>query len=149
MPRGIKGSGKGRKPAGEPEQPRRRGRKPKQPLPAPIELPFVAPPVEEPTDAEPAEDSPARKASVKLSSERPAPKVNPLQAMPARSAQVLELAAVEADLARKYPQQKIKPGSLLPSGATTEFGKKRSIVILCQDCSAERPIVISSLMEYC
>jgi hypothetical protein len=49
MPRGIKGSGKGRKPAGEPGQPRRPGRKPKEALPevvqpAPDEGPALAAP---------------------------------------------------------------------------------------------------------
>jgi hypothetical protein len=63
--------------------------------------------------------------------------------MPARPAQAPELAAIEVELARKYSQQKIQSGSLLPSGATAEFGKKRSVVIFCQDCAAERRIATS------
>jgi hypothetical protein len=137
MPRGIKGSGKGRKPAGEPGPPRRRGRKPKKLPPEavqPVEsasaesLPVAPPTAEEPPTIEPAtNDAP--------------------HAMPSLPAQAPELAAIEAELARKYPQQRIKRGSLLPSGATAEFGKKRSVVILCRDCGAERKVATSDLFQ--
>jgi hypothetical protein len=66
---------------------------------------------------------------------------------PALPAQAPELAAIEAELARKYPLQKFKPGSLLPSGATAEFGKKRSVIIRCRDCGSERRIATSDLFQ--
>ncbi len=53
------------------------------------------------------------------------------------------LAAAETALVAKYPGQRFKPGSLRPSGATAEFGNKRSVIILCRDCRAERRIATS------
>lgn len=137
MPRGIKGSGKGRKPAGEPGQPRRRGRKPKN-LPSESVQPVKPDPIESPAVALPAEETPTIE---------PATNDTPPPAMSFLPTQAPELAAVEAELVRRYPQQKIKRGSLLPSGATAEFGKKRSVVILCRDCGAERRIATSDLFQ--
>jgi hypothetical protein len=75
----------------------------------------------------------------------PSVKDAPPKGTPALPTQAPELAAIEAELAKKY--QKIKSGSLLPSGATTEFGKKRSVIILCVDCGVERRIATSDLFQ--
>ena len=68
MPRGIKGSGKGREPAGEPRPLRRRGRKPKEAhpkvvQPSPDEGPALQPPdlPAQPPDLAAAETEVARK----------------------------------------------------------------------------------------
>ena len=54
-----------------------------------------------------------------------------------------KIAEAEAELARKYPDRRFKPGSLQPAGAVEEFGHKRSIVILCSECDAERRVATS------
>jgi hypothetical protein len=65
----------------------------------------------------------------------------------ARDAQGTELAADEAALTSRYPRQRFKAGSLLPAGATAEFGTKRSIIVLCQDCGAERRVATSDVFH--
>jgi hypothetical protein len=57
-----------------------------------------------------------------------------------------KLATAEAELRAKYPELKIKAGSLLPAGAA-EFGNKRTVVILCADCEAERRVATSDLFH--
>jgi hypothetical protein len=134
MPR-VKGSGKSRKPAARPGQPRRRGRKPKEPT-------EVALPAEQLTEqqatGEPASPLPAA---------QPAPDEERAPEREARDAQGTELVADEAALTSRYPHQRFKAGSLLPAGATAEFGTKRSIVILCQDCDAERRVATSDVFH--
>jgi hypothetical protein len=71
----------------------------------------------------------------------------PLKGTPAQPAQSPEPTAIEAELARKHPQQSFKTGSLLLSGATAEFGKKRCIVIYCRDCGAERRLATSDIFH--
>jgi hypothetical protein len=93
MPRGIKGSGKSRKPAGEPGQARRRGRTPKELLPEAV--------------------------------------------------QSAELATAEAELVRKYPHVRIKPGSLR-LGATEGWGNKRVVTIVCSECQVNERVVATS-----
>jgi hypothetical protein len=117
MPRGIKGSGKSRKPAGEPGQPRRRGRKPKEPLPEVVQ-PAESPPAEEPAAELPATQEPA-------------------------AGQSPELADAERELVAKYPGQRFVRGSLTAAGAFPEFGSKRTILIECVDCGAERRVATS------
>jgi hypothetical protein len=155
VPRGVKGSGKGRKPAPEPGQPRRRGRKPKEALPEvvqPVESASELPPSGEPARGWPAEEErateefPAEEAVAEPTPSAAAPLEEALveEALPAQSP---ELAAAEAELVRKYPTHRFKPGSLLPSGATATFGAKRSIVILCRDCGAERRLATSDIFH--
>jgi hypothetical protein len=57
------------------------------------------------------------------------------------------LAAAEAELARRYPGRRIKPGSLRPAGADPAFGHKRTLVILCADCGAERAVATSDVFH--
>src|SRR5262245_3505729 len=100
MPRGIKGSGKSRKPTPESGRPRRRGRKPKELLPEvvqPVE-PAVEPASELPPTGEPARGWPAEEG--RAAEELPAE-----EALPAQPA---ELAAAEAELVRKYPSHRLK-----------------------------------------
>jgi hypothetical protein len=136
MPRGIKGSGKGRKPAGEPGRPRRRGRKRKEALPEvgqPVELP-------------PAEEHPAEEAVAEPLAAEPTLDEGPAPPAPDLLAQPPELAAAEAELARKYPHVRIKPGSLRVGG-TEGWGNKRIITILCINCNAERTLATSDLFH--
>jgi hypothetical protein len=65
MPRGIKGSGKSRKPAGEPGQPRRRGRTPKGVLPEAVRPAELAT-----AEAELVRKSPARPHQARQSAAR-------------------------------------------------------------------------------
>jgi hypothetical protein len=55
-------------------------------------------------------------------------------------------AAAEAELVKKYPDRRFKPGSLLPAGATKEFGSKRSIILLCE-CGEERRVATSDVFH--
>src|SRR5437899_3114210 len=57
------------------------------------------------------------------------------------------LAAAEAELIQRYPDRKIKAGSLLPAGAVKEFGPKRTVVICCAECSAERRVATSDVFH--
>ena len=57
------------------------------------------------------------------------------------------LAAAEAELIQRYPDRKIKPGSLLPAGAVKEFGPKRTVVICCAECGAERRVATSDVFH--
>ena len=138
MPRGIKGSGKSRKPATEPGQPRRRGRKPKGPLPEAVQ------PVESPA----AEEQPAGlPATEELPTEEtvaePAPDEGPALPAPDLLAQPAELAAAEAELVRKYPHVGLKPGSLRP-GAAEGWGNKRVVTIVCRVCQVNERVVATS-----
>jgi hypothetical protein len=53
----------------------------------------------------------------------------------------------EVKLIERYPNRKFKPGSLMASGAVPEFGKKRTIVILCEACGAERRVATSDIFH--
>jgi hypothetical protein len=136
MPRGIKGSGKSRKPAGEPGPPRRRGRKPKG---SPPEI--LQPAEERPAeirDEESQEELPAEPPAAEPTSEEvPAPPAPDLPAQPP------ELAAAEAELARKYPNVAIKPGSLRP-GAAEGWGNKRLVTLVCSACQVNERVVATS-----
>ena len=55
------------------------------------------------------------------------------------------LVAAEADLVRRYPDCRIKPGSLRAAGAAG-FGHKRTVVLLCR-CGAERVVATSDLFH--
>jgi hypothetical protein len=57
------------------------------------------------------------------------------------------LAAAEAELVRRYPGRRIKPGSLRPAGADPAFGHKRTLVLLCTDCDAERTVATSDVFH--
>jgi hypothetical protein len=57
-----------------------------------------------------------------------------------------KLAAAEAELVKKYPDRRFKPGSLLPAEATKEFGSKRSIILLCE-CGEERRVATSDVFH--
>jgi hypothetical protein len=164
MPRGVKGSGKGRKPAGEPGQPRRRGRKPKELLPEavqPAEPSSPLPPTEEPTSPLPAEEPPT---TAELPAEPPAsepPTAEPssveealaesqadLQPVPVQDPTMQE---AERQLVAKYPLVNIKPGSLRGAGERPEHPGKRTVVLLCGRCSRERVLATSDLfhVRYC
>ena len=97
MPRGIKGSGKARKPGGDLGQPGRRGRKPKEAAPRTPDFPAQSP----------------------------------------------ELAAAEAELARKYPHVRIKPGSLR-LGAAEGWGNKRVLTLVCIACQVNERVLATS-----
>jgi hypothetical protein len=133
MPRGIKGSGKSRKPATEPGPPRRRGRKPKGPPPEGVQ---------------PGEllDEESRVAE-ELPAAEPAPDEAPASPAPDLPAQPSELAAAEAELVRKYPHVRIRPGSLR-LGAAEGWGNKRIVTIVCGACEVnERDVATSDLFH--
>ena len=140
MPRGIKGSGKSRKPATEP---RRRGRKPMVPFSEAVQ-PVELPAAEEQSATLPATEKPAGP----LPAEVPPPagrlpaevQVAGLQPLPVQPA---ELVAAEAELGRKYPDAGIKPGSLRP-GAAEGWGNKRVVTIVCRVCQVNERVVATS-----
>ena len=107
MPRGVKGSGKGRKPAPEPGQPRRRGRKPKELLPEAV-------PPAEPTSPLPT----AEPSSVEAA---PAASLADLQTVPVQDPALQE---AERQLVAKYPLVNVKPGSLRGAGERPEHPGK-------------------------
>jgi len=154
MPRGIKGSGKGRKPAGEPGQPRRRSRKPKEPLPQTVlpAEPASPLPAEEPlTTAELQAEPPASEPpTVGPSSveEAPAESQADLQTVPVQDPAMQE---AERQLIAKYPLVNIQPGSLRGAGERPEHPGKRTVVLLCGRCSRERVLATSDLfhVRYC
>jgi hypothetical protein len=143
MPRGIKGSGKSRKPGGEPVPLRRRGRKPMVPFsdavqpvesPAAEDQPAGLPATEEPAGPLPGEVPPPAR---ELPDEVQVLGVQALRAQPP------ELAAAETELARKYPHIRIKPGSLR-LGAAEGFGNKRIVTIVCGACQVNERVVATS-----
>src|SRR5262245_32056148 len=159
MPRGIKGSGKGRKPAGEPGPPRRRGRKPKEALPEvvqPVEPASELPPTEEPSSPLPAEEPPT---TAELQAEPPTAEPSSVEEAPAESQADLQPVPVqdpamqeaERQLIAKYPLVNIQPGSLRGAGERPEHPGKRTVVILCGRCSRERVLATSDLfhVRYC
>jgi hypothetical protein len=107
MPRGVKGSGKGRKPAPEPRQPRRRGRKPKELLPEAV-------PPAEPT-------SPLPTAEPSSGEEAPAETLADWQTVPVQDPAMQE---AERQLVAKYPLVNVKPGSLRGAGERPEHPGK-------------------------
>src|SRR5262245_20364530 len=164
MPRGIKGSGKSRKPAGEPGQPRRPGRKPKEALPEVVQpaepaselqsteepaagLPAEEPPTTAELQAEPPASEPpsARPSSVE---EAPAESQADLQPVPAADPAMQE---AERQLVARYSLVNVKPGSLRGAGERPEHPGKRTVVILCGRCSRERVLATSDLfhVRYC
>ena len=68
------------------------------------------------------------------------PDVLPISPESVSTDQDAKIAEAEAEITRKYPNRRFKPGSLLPAGAVEEFGHKRSVVILCSECDAERRV---------
>jgi hypothetical protein len=77
------------------------------------------------------------------------PKPAPADAPPATAdadTQDPDLAAAEAELMRRYPNHRIKPGSLRPAGADPAFGHKRTVTIVCP-CGAERTLATSDLFH--
>lgn len=69
----------------------------------------------------------------------------------ARTKKEFDRDAEETALIKKYPKQKIKPGSLKDVGEVQGFGNKRTIVIFCQGTGKERRIATSDLhqVKYC
>lgn len=59
----------------------------------------------------------------------------------------IDLASEEKHLAEKYPDQKIKKGSLAEAGKYPHFGNKRTIIILCQATHKERRVATSDLHQ--
>jgi hypothetical protein len=164
MPRGVKGSGKSRKPAGEQGQPRRRGRKPEELPPEaiqPAEPTSPLPSTEEPTSPLPAEVPPT---TAELEAEPPAsepPTAGPFSGEEAPAESQADLQTVpdqdpamqeaERQLVAKYPLVNIKPGSLRGAGDRPEHPGKRTVVILCGRCNCERVLATSDLfhVRYC
>jgi hypothetical protein len=154
MPRGIKGSGKSRKPAGEPGPPRRRGRKAKELLPEAIQP-------AEPTSPPPAEEPPttAELQAEPPTSETPTAELSSVEEVPAESQADLQTVPVqdpamqkaERQLVAKYPLVNIQPGSLRGAGERSEHPGKRTVVILCGRCNRERVLATSDLfhVRYC
>jgi hypothetical protein len=103
----------------EPGQPRRRGRKPKE-SPATEELP-----------------------ALKIARAEPAPGEERSSETRGLAAQPPDLAAAEAELARKYPHVAIKPGSLR-LGAAEGWGTKRIVTIVCTACQVNERLVATS-----
>lgn len=139
MPRGIKGSGKSRKPAGEPGPPRRRGRKPKEPQPEVVQPVELSPAEEQPGEMQDDESGVADE----LPAAEPAVNEEPVPPAPAVPAQPPELAAAEAELVRKYPHVAIKPGSLRLGGAEG-WGNKRIVTIICSACRVNDRVLATS-----
>jgi hypothetical protein len=143
MPRGIKGSGKNRKPAGEPGPPRRRGRKPKELIPEavqPVELPPAEEQLAEMRDEEPRV---AGELSAEPPAGEPASEAESAPPLPALTAQPPELAAAESELVRKYPNVAIKPGSLRLGGAEG-WGNKHIVTIVCSACKVNERVLATS-----
>ena len=93
-----------------------------------------------------------RRGRPKKATEAAHPEAGPdvLPLSPAESTstdQDAKIAEAEAEIIRKYPDRRFKPGSLLPAGAVEEFGHKRSIVILCSECDAERRVATSDIFH--
>ncbi len=67
---------------------------------------------------------------------------------PAAAPAQFDRAAEEAKLVKKYPKQTIVKGSLRDAGEVTEFGRKRTIEIVCQgDKKTKRRIATSDLHQ--
>ena len=137
MPRGIKGSGKPRNNTAEPAK-RRQGKKPQDA----VLVPAAAPVSQDDRDTATGAQAPEQQAEQNAAGTRAPAPAGPT---PDRAPAVHDraLAEAEAALVAKYPGQRFKPGSLLPSGSTAEFGNKRSVIILCRECGAERRIATS------
>jgi hypothetical protein len=61
--------------------------------------------------------------------------------------QELALAEAEQQLRDKYPHAHIKIGSLQAAGARPGFGSKRSVILFCRDCGAERVLPTSDVFH--
>jgi hypothetical protein len=57
------------------------------------------------------------------------------------------LAEAEQQLRDKYPHANIKPGSLQAAGTRPGYGNKRTLIILCADCGAERVLPTSDVFH--
>lgn len=101
--------------------PRRRGRKPKDLEAAGTTLPSEAP---EAADALPADQL---AATTELCDPG--------------------LATAEAALLQRYPDRRIKSGSLRAAGAIPGFGLKRTVVITCSACDTDRRVPTSDLFH--
>jgi hypothetical protein len=125
MPRGVRGSGKSRKPAVERARPRRRGRKVE-------EHPFRA------IQAHEESRLPQVDASINVEE----------QASSARdSTQDPGLQAAERQLIEKYSLVNIKVGSLRGAGGRPAHPGKRTVIILCGRCNRERVLATSDLFH--
>jgi hypothetical protein len=149
MPRGIKGSGKSRKPALQPGPLRRRGRKPKEVV-QPVESPATEgqltalPATEEPIRPLPADESAATGETLTEPTViEPVPDEGASLPAPDFPVQTPELVAAEAELGRKYAHVRIKPGSLR-LGAADGFGNKRIVTIVCSTCNVNERVVATS-----
>jgi hypothetical protein len=148
MPRGVKGSGKSRKPTGEPGRPRR-GRKATESLPEAIQ------------PVEPASELPAEQSATtaELPAEGPVAEPPAAEESPAESHAAPETALVqdpamqeaERQLVARYPLVIIRPGSLRGAGERPEHPGKRTLVVCCARCGRERLLATSDLfnVRYC
>jgi hypothetical protein len=102
-----------------------------------------------------AEESPAGRPGARPPAKRrtrgakPPAATSPPESAPAKATDTSSeaLAAAEAALVDRYPARRIKPGSLRPAGADPAFGTKRTVVIHCEDCGAERMVATSDLFH--
>lgn len=122
MPRGIKGSGKA-KPVSDSGNASKRGRK------------------QEGVDvlSLPKSGKMGRKKKEAIAEKQPTKKP--------KGPKTIDPQAAEAELVRKYPNHKFKPGSLLLAGEDKDFPTRRTVVILCQDCDAERRVCTSDVFH--
>jgi len=136
----------------------RRGRKPKAQA-----LPDTAPPPEAtaalPDSGDTAPERPARRRGRKPKGLEAAPTtfateaLEAIDALPAdplaAATEVCDpgLATAEAALIQRYPDRQIKPGSLRAAGAVPGFGLKRTVLIACANCDAERRVPTSDLFH--
>jgi hypothetical protein len=102
------------------------------------------PATEEPIRFLPCEESAAtEELPTEETVAEPAPDEGPALPAPDLSAQPPELAAAEAELVRKYPHVRIKPGSLR-LGAAEGWGNKRVVTIVCSACQVNERVVATS-----
>ena len=171
MPRGVKGSGKSNRSVGDPGMIRKRKRCPRpdmdvsgpevireaapdsravevaaganEPAPGADEGP---PGENEQPAQDPADAPPDRRKRGRRKAGKPAAPAPESQTTPAEE-QDPALREAERKLAEKYPAVTIKPGSLRPAGGRPEFANKRSVIILCAGCKAERVLATSDLFH--
>lgn len=106
-------------------------------------------------EAKESKESKAAKPTAKPAKKAPAktkPAGKPAKKAPAKAEKkpaVVDIKALEAELIKKYKNQKIVPGSLRDAGKVASFGNKRTIEIICQgDCGGtKRRIATSDLHQ--
>jgi hypothetical protein len=134
MPRGIKRSGRGRKPSTKPGQPRKRGRRRAE----------LAPQIEQEGKAQAGGHQTASSPQ-----EKPHEQNGKSHTSPAASAQTPQdpaLAEAERILVEKYPNCNIVAGSLRP-GSAEGFKTKRVVTIHCARCNEPRVVCTSDLFH--